>query len=86
MTKHNAIRIYTILCRSLSQTVLQLRMDLTFCSFRRIEHNICLVGSTSINKRCAVYYYPVAMHGHVLATLKTYAANFNALHFRVRKK
>ena len=37
-------------------------MDLTFCSFHRIEQNICLVG-TSINKGCAVYYYSVVMHG-----------------------
>ena len=35
---------------------------LTFCSFHRIEQNICLVG-TSINKGCAVYYYSVVMHG-----------------------
>ena len=34
---------------------------LTFCSFHRIEQNICLVG-TSINKGCAVYYYSVT-HG-----------------------
>ena len=37
-------------------------LDLTFCSFHRIEQNICLVG-TSINKGCAVYYYSVVMHG-----------------------
>ena len=35
---------------------------LTFCSFHRIEQNICLVG-TSINKGCAVYYFSVVMHG-----------------------
>ena len=35
--------------------------SLTFCSFHRIEQNICLVG-TSINKGCAVYYYSVVMH------------------------
>ena len=35
---------------------------LTFCSFHRIEQNICLVG-TSFNKGCAVYYYSVVMHG-----------------------
>ena len=34
---------------------------LTFCSFHRIEQNICLVG-TSINKGSAVYYYSVT-HG-----------------------
>ena len=37
-------------------------IELTFCSFHRIEQNICLVG-TSINKGCAVYYYSVVMHG-----------------------
>ena len=36
-------------------------LELTFCSFHRIEQNICLVG-TSINKGCAVYYYSVT-HG-----------------------
>ena len=36
--------------------------ELTFCSFHRIEQNICLVG-TSINKGCAVYYYSVVTHG-----------------------
>ena len=35
--------------------------ELTFCSFHRIEQNICLVG-TSINRGCAVYYYSVVMH------------------------
>ena len=39
-----------------------LKLELTFCSFHRIEQNICLVG-TSINKGCAVYYYSVVMHG-----------------------
>ena len=36
--------------------------DLIFCSFHRMEQNICLFG-TSINKGCAVYYYSVVMHG-----------------------
>ena len=37
-------------------------LESTFCSFHRIEQNICLAG-TSINKGCAVYYYSVVMHG-----------------------
>ena len=41
------------------------RMNLTFCSFHRIEQNICLVG-TSINKGCAVYYYSVVMCGLII--------------------
>ena len=35
-------------------------IELTFCSFHRIEQNICLVG-TSINEGCAVYYYSVML-------------------------
>ena len=50
---------YTFDCGSI--TYLN-RKYLTFCSFHRIEQNICLVG-TSINKGCAVYYYSVVMHG-----------------------
>ena len=49
---------FLILCSSKAMMFVKL----TFCSFHRIEQNICLVG-TSINKGCAVYYYSVVMHG-----------------------
>ena len=53
-----------LISNSLKQSVsksLKFGPKLTFCSFHRIEQNICLVG-TSINKGCAVYYYSVT-HG-----------------------